>query len=195
MNIKGKLEVFSRLAIKEAEERRARITKELDDAFENDAKEYESEARRNAERRLRDTLRKSETRRNLEIQTARADARRALYDLRAQLVDDAFVNIAERLQEYTRSQEYIDDLHSSVSALAGKYKTRVELRLRSADLKRARERLVKIPGVVLYEDPDEHVGGYVACLPERRLIIRNSFSERLREEKANFAGMSVSAEI
>lgn len=190
MNVKDKLEGFSKIAIREAETKRVKILNEINLEYKNACDETTLKAQKKAESLINEEQYKAEQMKNREILNAMTQAKKSLIDLRKQLKDDLFKNVMAKLADYIETDNYADSLINDIKNLAIKYNGKITVYLCRRDMVFA-ERLLEIPNVKIVEDKDDLIGGYRAILNEENIVIDNSYKEKLKEANDAFIGFKI----
>lgn len=190
MNVKEKLNVFSRLALKEAEEKRDTIMSGLNSEFDAACREYSAKARKKAEAQLREDGFKAEREKNKEILTAKFDSRRALFEYKAQLIGGIFERVMDMIADYVETDEYGADIIGGIRELSIKYGCEIDVYITGRDMVFS-EKIKETPNINLFAD-DSLIGGYKAVIGERGLIIDRSYLERLNAVRSDFRGFNIS---
>ena len=190
MNVKEKLEGFSRIAIQEAEEKRIKMLNEMNAEFKRACDEITLRERKKADALLDEERVKAEQAKNKEIIQASTEAKRSLIELRSQLTDDLFHIVLAKLADYIETDNYTSGLVKDVKDLAIKYGGKITVYLCRRDMIFSGQ-LMEIPHVKVMEAPDEMAGGYRAVLENQKIVIDQSYQEKMAEARANFTGFRI----
>ncbi len=186
MNVKEKINVFSQLAIKEAEGKRDDMMAQINDEFEAACREYERDARKAAESDIREQQFRLEKKKHKEILAAKADVKKSIYELQSQLIDELFSKVEMNLGIYVETEDYVKGLLNDIRKLSLKYRSAIELYVCARDTVHA-EKIKELPNITIMTD-DSLIGGFRAVIPDKGLLVDCSYSSRLDSLKTNFGG-------
>ena len=182
MNVSDKLRAFSVTAVQEAEDKKKELIDRIEAEYADACAAYAAEARGRFELAFQDERRKAGREKNREILAAKSEARRSLYELKAQLAEGVFARVRARIAAYTETRDYSRALWAGIKELAAKHPGEIEVSLRSADIGGAGE----LPPNLRLVPDDSLAGGFRARIPEKNIIIDHSYKERLEKAREEF---------
>jgi vacuolar-type H+-ATPase subunit E/Vma4 len=188
MRINEKLELFSKLSIKDAEKKRDEIRAALEEKFQLARQRIAAEAE---ERRVQivdaERLHLSQAR-NREALNAQTEIRRSLIDLRSQLMDELFQNVRDKIDAYLETPEYIDELMSGITRAVGEYPGGITVAVRPEDAAKITN---PPPGAEIAAGDEGIIGGFTARVKGRHIFIDNSYRSKIEEARESFQGFRI----
>ncbi|MDR0197392.1 MAG: V-type ATP synthase subunit E [Oscillospiraceae bacterium] len=122
------------------------------------------------------------------VSRANADANRAVLRKRAEMVDDFFRGIRERLAAFTETPEYAEFLERRLDEANGEKTVYnwVIMQMRERDLPLAEPLLEKYPGLRSEASPAIKLGGFILHYQKERQYLDKTLDRFLEREKENF---------
>lgn len=192
MNVRDKLDVFSRLVMNEAEEKRGDILAEVADAFKTACDEAERKARKGAEEAVRKERYKIEQMKNRELIAAEAEAKKRLIEMRSLLLERLRGGVEQKLRQFAASGEYEAFLMETVKRCAEQY-GHIQVRLMERDMVFA-EKIRAETGVDVAQAAEDYIGGFKAVVQGGRALLDQSFASRLDAEMKDFNQFKITKE-
>lgn len=192
MNVKHKLEVFSKIALSEAEKKSREMIEKLNRDFVLEFEKETAGAKAGAAKRIADETAAAELNKSREIAAASMKAKKTLVDLRQRLTDDLFAGVGNMLLKYAdENPAYINSLVSEISETAKSFEGfRIAVYMRPRDAERIKALFAR-ENVEIAEGPEEMLGGFKAVVEGRGVCVDKTFARRLAEARENFSGISI----
>ncbi len=116
------------------------------------------------------------------------DAHRELLTHRTQKTDEVFLNVRKRLQDFTKTQEYKQDILTRAAALKDDYDHESSVILvRECDKNIAEEIKRELGGKAeIKSDVTIEIGGFKLKNSKARILVDETLDERLEEQKKVF---------
>ena len=202
MNVSHKLEFFSKAAIQEALNQKDEITAEMDAEMERTLEEIRQDTEKQMAARIQSESYKIDQVKNREIIQASTEAKKSLIELRGQLMDDLFGNVANRIDAFVTGPGYLDYLTKAIEKAIRRHQgqgqrqredqssdqSKCQVLLTPRDMVHAPElaRLLSLSLNSFQEAREDFVGGFKLYLAEKNAMEDHSFRSRLTEERSNF---------
>ena len=185
MNVEKKLATFSKIIEEEANAKRQATLHEIDTKLNTTLEDFkakaeaEARAKIDAEKTAADRLVKRE------ISMYSNDRKKTLLAKRTELEDKLFESARTKLVEYTKSEEYKENLIKFVENEMNNGPC--EIIVSKSDYERffAGEQWASI----ISSGNDNFIGGYKVVLKDRGRIIDNTYKLKLDDAKENFKGL------
>ena len=170
MKVEKKLAVFSRVAINEAEKRAALYLEKLNNEVDHDNEDAKNEAEKRADAEIE--REKSHARHNInkEILSANLNSKKAVFELKQRLTNSLFDDVSIMLSDYVRTnQGYIIKLENDIKQVVPDF-----------------------PGATYAKGNDNFIGGFIAVIENRQLLIDKSLIKLVNQAKEEFTGIKLS---
>ena len=187
MKVSEKLDMFSKLAIKQAEEKRIRILNEIKEEYNRALREIQDSLQKEADSTIREEAYKVWQEKNRVMLQSSVEMKRSLIELRDELADKLFDNIREKLNEYMQTPEYESALMDQIQKISRQY-CDLLIYLDPVDMRFAEQIKWRFNADV---DCESLIGGFRVLIKEKHMVIENSFSARLEEAKENFNAFKI----
>jgi len=182
LNIEKKLEIFAKSMENEARAKREDLLNIRDKRIKTSLEKIKKEAVENAEKTLEQELSKLKQIQNKEISSYKLEAGKKLILKRAEFVEKAFFSAGKKIEEYTDSEQYREQLYQSVQAKL-KQNPDAAIILCPKD----HERLELINAV---SSDEISLGGYKTISADGKRVIDNTFAAKLNDMRENFQGFT-----
>lgn len=188
MKVVEKIEFFSRIALKEAQDKRTQLLPEIHRQYMEACEKITLEANKKYEKTIAEETYKAEQMKNREILQANKQAKRSLIELRAQLTNDLFDGVLDMITDFIESEEYFDLLTENIKKVAEQYPQGVTVSIckRDMDYENIVLKIKGIDGVSVVEGSNEMLGGFTAQVNGKNIFIDNSYRTKLKEAKSSF---------
>lgn len=184
MNVKEKLTYFSKIAMREAVEKKNDITKDISREFDLAIDEVRKRAERMSEERIRNEKYKIEQMKNKEVMQAATEAKIMLINLRNRLTDQIFAAVEEKVKQFMLTEEYEHYLVTEIGKQSAGQKD-IIVKLMPQDMRFA-EKITRQYGIPVEETREDCIGGFMLYIPKKNGMIDYSFKTRLKEERDSF---------
>lgn len=182
MNVEKKLDGFMKIALDEAVEHKRQVEEDLERQFTTACDEYRKSVGDAAKKKLRQEYVNAQSLKNKEVIQATTESKKAVIDLRNQLLEKIFENITAKLREYVKAPEYGINLLEEIKSAVLNVETAV-IYLTPEDMKHVRGK-INIGGVSYIETYEDFIGGYKMKFNDNALI-DNTYRNKLNEAKRN----------
>lgn len=190
MKVSEKIEVFGTIALKEAQDKRAQFLPEIHKEYIDACDKIASEANKTYEEIIEKETYKAEQMKNHEILQANKEARHSLIELRAQLAGELFEEVSAMIADFIETEEYSQLLVKNIAETAKQYSQGIIVSICRRDMALEKEISV-IPGVEVAEGDDKMLGGFIARVKGKNIVIDNSYKTRLDDERNSFNGFKI----
>lgn len=186
-NNKARLELFRQAINTQADAEAAEITRQAEEKYSALAKEKSERSANEALSEIRAERGRISASFKKEISRCDFDMKKAVLAHRSELIDRLFMDIREKLSDYTKTPAYADYLRAAAAkakeSLGG---SGTVLHARAGDID-ALKALTDLPA-----EPDNsiEIGGITAENTAAGLFADFTLDSRLAEEKTNFSGRS-----
>lgn len=187
MKVQDKLELFSKTAVSEAEKKSLDVYNKLEAEYKLACQKAEKAANLDGEQKVRHEEQKARLAYNRAVLAARTNAKRSLSAYKNELIEQLFIEVRERLEEYVVNDSgYIKDLRGGIAEVAARYgAAEITVYLTRRDMAR-----VTVPaGVTVLEASDAVIGGFKAQIAGMGVMIDGFYSSLLEKEKRDFEGI------
>lgn len=188
MKTEEKLNEFKRLAVSEAENIRVKNLKHINIKIKEEASKGIKEAEALSKLKIDEEFHKSSQARNKELLEAKNLCKRKLIDLRKEYENNIFEHVERKLHEFTKTEQYVPYLISSIKKVL---KGGMDIYFVKQDMmhtKIIKEEL----NINILESDEDFIGGFKAIMPNKNMVIDNSFKSRLLEERERFNAFKIS---
>jgi len=189
MKVAEKLEAFSKLAMQSAEAHNDAARAEIDAAFADACQAAEASAQENARLLVKEAYAEAEQRKNNEVLNASTETRRNLIALRTELTETLFADVSQKLLEYTETEAYTAALHEELAALLAQYPEGLTVSLCARDVQIAVG--FANAAIVAEQGADGMLGGFIARVRNKLIVIDRSFARRLSDAREAFDGFKI----
>ncbi len=189
-NITEKLNTFTSLVIKDAEEKREKLMKSVEKEYSERLDERENELLENAYENIQENIQTAKREANERVLHAQMDSKKQLILRREEIIDEVMKTVRAKLVEFTESDEYEAWLISKIEkALFEVGKGSKIVYISPEDIK-LREKIEQIPEMsklsVEASSERDFLGGAKVLNTDRRVSADYSFKEMLFEQKQTF---------
>ncbi|MCC8025043.1 MAG: V-type ATP synthase subunit E [Clostridium sp.] len=186
MTTEEKLKHFQDICMTDARERSGKMLDDYKNALETTYEEHVSDAKRRARMQLEAETEKLEREINKRLSIGQLDLKRELSRKQEGLKDKLFVELRDRLANFMETQEYQQLLERQVKA-AKKFAGDEELviYMDPSDGDKA-QRLALHHNAVIKISEYSFTGGTRAVVPNKHILIDNSFETKIREARHEF---------
>lgn len=190
MKVAEKIDFFSKMALKEAQDRRAQLLPEIHKQYLDACEKMTLEANKKYEKTIQEETYKAEQMKNREVLQANTEAKRSLIELRTQLTNDLFENVLNMITDFIETEEYFALLVKNITETATEYPQGITVSICGRDMV-LKDRIGKIAGVELIMGKDEMFGGFTAQVNGKNIFIDNSYRTKLEEARSSFSGFKI----
>jgi vacuolar-type H+-ATPase subunit E/Vma4 len=177
---KNEIEKVSQIEIK-------KIQKEIENIKNKNIKELEETARNNAEITVSQEVKSMDSEHAISLSRMADDNQRKLMKKRQDLIDNLFVEIREKLVDFTETDGYKAKLKEKITLLGNQYYSDGILRLADKDMSMADELSKSFSGHIMVEsDESIKIGGFILEFQQDRIVIDETYDARLKEEREMF---------
>ncbi len=170
-----------------ANQKRADIAKETEDFLAAERVKAEEEAAICAREYLRDKTAKIRLETGRRISESAAECRKEVFACRSAVAERIFSAAAEKLENFTQSDEYKSFVFESAEKIISFYGSgRITLLVRSEDMKFQQELCEKYPGVSVAKDDSIKIGGVKGIDSLVTLLLDDTLDSRLKNQKKWF---------
>lgn len=186
MTTEEKLKHFQDICITDARERSGKMLDDYMNALEASYEEHVADARRRARMQVEAETEKLEREINKRLSIAQLDLKREVSRKQEGLKEKLFVELRDRLANFMETQEYQQLLEQQVKAakdFAGDEELIIYMDPSDADKAR---RIAMHHNAVIKISEYSFNGGTRAVVPEKHILIDNSFETKLQEARHDF---------
>lgn len=186
MTTEEKLRHFQEICMTDARERSAKMLEEYSAALDKNYEEHMAEAEHRARMQINAQTEKLEREKNKKLSLGQLDLRREISRKQEELKDKLFVEVRDKLANFMRTEEYHALLEKQVQAakeFAGDEKMVVYMDPSDEDMAR---RIALHHNVTIKISEISFDGGIRAVVPEKHILIDNSFQTKLEEARRTF---------
>ncbi|MGN0373569.1 MAG: V-type ATP synthase subunit E [Enterocloster sp.] len=186
MTTEEKLKHFQDICMSDARDRSGRMLDDYMSALERNYEEHVKDARRRAESQVEAETEKLEREINKRISIGQLDLKRDISRRQEELKDKLFVEVRDKLANFMETREYHELLERQVKE-AKKFAGDAELiiYMDPSDEDKARRIALHYNTAIKISEYSFN-GGIRAVLPEKHILIDNSFQSRLEEARHGF---------
>lgn len=186
MTIEEKLQNFYNSSIEAAQANAKNMIEEHEAALSKIFDEHKEIANRQANAELKAEKEKLKREQNKQLSTEQLHIKRSLSKKNMELKDKLFAEVIEKLRAFKQTPEYASYLERKIREtldFASGDTLTIYLNPSDAHLK---EQLEQSTGAVLTISKEDFKGGVRAVIPEKHILIDNSFLTLLKEEQESF---------
>lgn len=189
-NITEKLNTFTSLVMRDAEEKREKLMKRVEKEYSERLDERENELLENAYENIQENIQTAKREANERVLHAQMDSKKQLILRREEIIDEVMKTVRAKLVEFTESDEYEAWLISKIEkALFEVGKGSKIIYISPEDIK-LKEKIEQIPDMskisVEASSERDFLGGAKVLNTDRRVFADYSFKEMLFEQKQTF---------
>lgn len=189
-NITEKLNTFTSLVMRDAEEKREKLMKRVEKEYSERLDERENELLENAYENIQENIQTAKREANERVLHAQMDSKKQLILRREEIIDEVMKTVRAKLVEFTESDEYEAWLISKIEkALFEVGKGSKIIYISPEDIK-LKEKIEQIPDMskisVEASAERDFLGGAKVLNTDRRVSADYSFKEMLFEQKQTF---------
>ncbi len=164
-----------------------KIQTEIQNIENRNIKELEETARNNAEIIVNQEVSSMDSEHAISLSRMADDNQRKLMKKRQELINNLFLEIRDKLVEYTKTDEYKEKMKERIRLLSTQYHSEGILKLAPKDMKLADELSSGFSGqTVVRPDESIEIGGFILEYHQDRIIINETYDARLKEEREMF---------
>ncbi len=164
-----------------------KIQTEIQNIENRNIRELEETARNNAEIIVNQEVSSMDSEHAISLSRMADDNQRKLMKKRQELINNLFLEIREKLVEYTKTDDYKEKMKERIRLLSTQYHSEGILKLALKDMKLADELSAGFSGqTVVRPDESIEIGGFILEYHQDRIIINETYDARLKEEREMF---------
>lgn len=164
-----------------------KIQTEIQNIENRNIRELEGTARNNAEIIVNQEVSSMDSEHAISLSRMADDNQRKLMKKRQELINNLFLEIRDKLVEYTKTDEYKEKMKERIRLLSTQYHSEGILKLAPKDMKLADELSSGFSGqTVVRPDESIEIGGFILEYHQDRIIINETYDARLKEEREMF---------
>lgn len=186
MTLDEKLDNFYHCAIDDATAQSIKILESYEQTLKEMCEEKKRSLIKQAEQKIRIESENLVREKNRNLSSESLNIKRALSEKSREKVDILFADVEKKLSAYMQTSEYQEFLVKKINeaiAFAKDDQLTVYINQTDAHLKSDLEAATHVELMISNID---FFGGIRCVIPERHILIDNSFTSKLREEKMNF---------
>lgn len=187
-----KLDKFSSAVLKDAEEQRSKILKEIEDYRKREMEKAEEEILHEAYIMIQNEIAAIKNKHSRKISLAELEGRRKLLTLREELSGKVFDEAAEKLINFTKTEEYKKYLSDAVKKCCSEIpEGNIVIEVKNDDLQFS-DMLVKSSGRIASVKAAYNIkiGGVLISNPSRGVVVDETLDLKLSSQKDWFASES-----
>lgn len=186
MTTDEKLKHFQDICMEDARDRSAKMLDSYMEALEQTFAEHQADAKRRADNEVAVETEKLERETNKRLSIAHLDLKREISHKQEELKDKLFVEVRDLLANFMGTQEYQKLLERQVKeAKEVSQGAPIDIFLDPADADLA-ERLALHNRTAVRTGERSFMGGVLAVIPSKHILIDNSFGTKLKEARREF---------
>jgi len=190
MNIMFKLEHFTDVVLKEANEKREQIQQEMEDELNLACMQAKEKALKNQDEILKLEMYKIEQSKNKQLRKAETEARKVMAKLRNEKINEIFIEVKDGVYEFMKTDEYRELLLKGIKEHREQYDNFI-VYVTKNDMKHC-DFIKQHIDVMMEESEDDFIGGYKIKLNFKNAVIDNSYERKLEEARKDFNLFNVS---
>ena len=182
-----KLQHFYEVSVENAKEEAEQAVREYEQVLEASLEEHRQAKKRQMEMELQAETENAKRQMNKALSAEQLRIKRRLSRTQDHLKEKLFVRVAEKLEEFRKTPEYVAYLESWIQKarkFAGRYP--ISLSVGSGDAALA-EQLSKAAGRPVDVEPEDFGGGLRAVIPSKNILMDGSFNSLIQGERDTFA--------
>lgn len=186
MTLDEKLDNFYHSAIDDATAQSIRILESYEQSLKEMCQEKKNELKNQAELKLRTETENLVREKNKNLSNEAINIKRSLSEKSKEKIDILFVDVEKKLAEYMKTPAYTELLVNKIKeAISFANGSALTIYINPSD-EHLKKELETITGVELTISNTDFMGGIRCVIPDRHILIDNSFTSKLKEEKTNF---------
>lgn len=189
-NITEKLNTFTSLVLKDAEEKREKLIEKVEKEYSERLDERETELLENAYEHIQENIQTSKREANERVLHAQMDSKKQLILRREEIIDEVMKTVRAKLVEFTKSGEYEKWLIEKVEKALFEVGKGSKIVYISPEDIRLRDKIEQIPEMsrlTVEASPErDFLGGAKVLNTDRKVSADYSFKEMLLEQKQAF---------
>jgi len=186
MTTDEKLKHFEYASVSDSIARADKMFSDYKDALEKTFEEHKADAERRQKMEIRLESEKIQREGNKQLSIAHIDLRKSIGKKQEELKDMLFVELKDKLANFLETPAYHDLLEKEIrEALDFADGTKITFFLDPADEDKI-QRLSLHHGADIQVSPVSFIGGIRAVIPEKNVLIDNSFKTKIEEAEQNF---------
>ena len=186
MTLDEKLDNFYHSAIDDATAQSVRILESYEQSLKTMCQEKKTALTNQAEIKLRTESENLVREKNKNLSNELINIKRSISEKSKEKIDILFVDVEKKLAEYMQTVAYTELLVSKINESITKTNgDALTIYINPTDEHLKRE-LEVATGVELTISSTDFLGGIRCVIPDRHILIDNSFTSKLKEEKTNF---------
>ena len=186
MTIEEKMEHFRRLSLESASTQSEETLSSYKQSLDEELELYKESAIKIAEDSKKARLNQALSMSKKRLASSQMAIRRNLTKTQDEMKDKVFSLVENKLSDYRKTPEYLQYIIKQIKDVMEEYSDyQITIYLDSADAPLLDEVKKVCEGNILVYDK-EFLGGTKTIIPEKNIMIDNSFQTRLAEEKENF---------
>lgn len=188
MDINRKLDIFYRAVMEAADAKSAELLEEQGKGFERELEEYEVSRKQEEQRRIRQAEEKLRREVNRTTAAQLLELKKEYHSSQEECREELFSIVQEKLAAYRATDAYARQL-SEMARRAKDFAKGAELTiyLSPADAAHSAALAAETGCPVLVGDED-FIGGIRAVIPEKNVLLDESFSTKLAREREEWSG-------
>lgn len=191
MNVKEKIEAFSKITEKKAEFQKMKLVKEIEEKLQKGYSEKVEEEVQAWNKKIENEKYKLQQYINREKISDEKTAKEKLAEKRKEITEDIMNAVYEMIREYKKTEDYISYLSRGMADVL-KNSQKVTFYLSKEDLALSGSLTDKLGRSLVFKEADEDfIGGFKAFLEDKNILIDNTFKTKLSEEKSKFNPFSL----
>lgn len=170
-----------------AEEKRAAISAETQHMLDSETAEMEAQAKKAADDYINAKTASIRLEAGRRISESASECRKKVFSRRNEIADKTLSSVAEKLGEFTKSEEYKAFLFGCAEKILDDFGSgNVTLLLRPEDMKFEAELEAKFPNASVSQDDSIRIGGLKGINSIVTLLIDDTLDSRLEQQKRWF---------
>ncbi len=194
MNVKEKIQIFNKIVMNEAEEKRKQIMIEVSKKLSDACKEAEEKAQSEADEIIKSEIQKAELTKNKDFVDASTEAKKSLIELRNNLTLDLQQLIRQRLTDFMKTEQYKKYIIDNISKYAKKY-DEIEVTVMPCDIILSEKILNINKNISIKQSERDFIGGFIAISKSKHIILDETFETKLEEQINSFNIFNTSFKI
>lgn len=182
MDYEQKFQDFSSLVLREASDQKMKIFKDVKEKITQAQDKTKNEFIKSAEQELKIETEKTVRQKNEELSKTAMESRKVIIQKREELIGKMYVSVLKRVQEFTKSNEYIDLLFSKIKNAKDEIKDEnVVVYLGDHD-KELLDKIASTAKVKVEIDETITIGGCKVVSIEKKMFVDSTLQKKLEEE-------------
>lgn len=187
MNIKEKAEHFYNMAVDNATAQNTAMVEEYRLLLEKELEQHKKEVRRKADNYLKEEMERLMREKNTALALKTLEMRHLYKDRATEITEDLFSKVEQSLREFMKTNDYVELLKKQIKEAKEFAKDRpVTVYLNKTDEDKA-TMLSEEFNITIEISESDFWGGTRAVIPDRNVIINESFLSKWEEAKECFA--------